>query len=177
MMASIKLPYVDAQRARDGRIHYWYFRRGGRRWRLPGEPLSEEFVAEYRQLLAATDSCHGTTNTPTDRRDHTRGSFGRLVSDFLESGQFKTKKPRTRAEYRRVCEGLAARHGDKPVRLIEKRHVRKMRDEKADTPGAANTVLRMLKILLNFAVEDGLIAGSPGGEDERVQGRRVARVA
>jgi integrase len=47
------------------------------------------------------------------------------------------------------------------VRLLEKRHIRKMRDEKADTPGAANTVLRMLKILLNFAVEDGLIAGSP----------------
>ena len=34
----------------------------------------------------------------------------------------------------------------------------------ADTPGAANTIVRMLKLLLNFAVEDGLIAANPAAK-------------
>jgi hypothetical protein len=53
-MTELDLPYVNPQRDRNGRIRYWYFRRVGRRWRLPGDPLSELFMAEYRRLLAAT---------------------------------------------------------------------------------------------------------------------------
>ena len=45
-----------------------------------------------------------------------------------------------------------------------------MIDERADTPGAANTVLRMLKILLNFAVEDGLIAANPAAKMKELPG-------
>lgn len=37
-------------------------------------------------------------------------------------------------------------------------------DEKAETPGAANTRLQILKILLNFAVDDGLIDFSPAAK-------------
>ena len=50
-MASIKLPFIDVQRARDGHVRFWYFRRNGCRWRLPGDPLSEAFAAEYQRLL------------------------------------------------------------------------------------------------------------------------------
>ncbi len=39
-----------------------------------------------------------------------------------------------------------------------------MRDARADTPGAANTILRMLKLLLNFAVDDGLIKRNPAAK-------------
>ena len=82
----------------------------------------------------------------------------------LASGTFREKRPSTQAEYRRVLEALAAVHGPKPVRLMERRHIRRIRDERADTPGAANTIVRMLKLLLNFAVEDGLIAANPAAK-------------
>jgi integrase len=36
-----------------------------------------------------------------------------------------------------------------------------MRDERADTPGAANTIVRMLKLVLNFAVEEEWIEANP----------------
>ena len=39
-----------------------------------------------------------------------------------------------------------------------------MRDERADTPGAANTIVRMLKIVLNFAVEEEWIESSPAAK-------------
>jgi hypothetical protein len=50
-MTKFKLRFVDVQRGRDGRARYYYFRRGGRRWLLRGEPLSAEFMAEYHRLL------------------------------------------------------------------------------------------------------------------------------
>ena len=53
-MTEFELPFVDAQKGRNGRVRYWYFRRSGRRWRLPGEPLSHAFMEEYRRLCAAT---------------------------------------------------------------------------------------------------------------------------
>ena len=97
-------------------------------------------------------------------RTYQRGTFGALVNDFLASGQFKTKKERTRGEYERICWALQDEHGRKRVAHLERRHVRQIRDAKVETPGAANNVLRMLKILLNFAVDDGLIKASPAAK-------------
>jgi enterobacteria phage integrase len=158
-MTNFELPFVDAQRGRDGLVRYWYFRRNGRRWRLPGSPLSDEFMAEYHRLVAETIPA-----AANEVRSHGSGSFGALVLDYLASGAFKEKKPSTQAEYRRVLEALAERYGDKPIRLLERRHIRRMRDERADTPGAANTIVRMLKLLLNFAFDDGLIPANPAAK-------------
>ena len=54
-MRQPKLRFVDVQRARNGaRIHH-YFRRAGRRWQLPGEPGSPEYMTAYARLLAETE--------------------------------------------------------------------------------------------------------------------------
>jgi integrase len=157
---STKLNFVNTQRGRDGAVRYWYFRRDGRRWRLPGNPYTDsEAAAEYWRLHRETD--RGTPHVVGAAERHAAGSFGRLVRDYLASGSFRDKKHSTQAEYRRVLEKLAEVHGPKPVRLMERRHIRRMRDERADTPGAANTIVRTLKLLLTFAVEDGLIAANP----------------
>jgi integrase len=159
-VTTINLPYLDPQRGRDGRVAHWYFRRGGRRWPLPGDPASPEFAVEYQRLLQLTEPGEQAA-APIDRRTYGPGSFGRLVNDYLASGNFKKRKPSTAAEYRRVLEGLQRDHGDKPVALLRYRHVRQMRDERAETPGAANTIVRMLKIVLNFAKKDGWIEVNP----------------
>jgi hypothetical protein len=107
-VTEFELPFVNAQRGRDGLVRYWYFRRGGRRWRLPGTPLSAEFMQEYWRLRGETD---GSAQSQSERPHHGPGSFGALVKDYLGSGQFKELKERTKAEYRRVLETLAERHG------------------------------------------------------------------
>ena len=88
-------------------------------------------------------------------------SFGALVQDYLLSAEYKEKKLNTQAEYRRVLEALQEHHGHKPVALPKRRHVRKIRDERADTPGAANTIVRMLKLVLNFAIDEEWIEANP----------------
>ena len=155
----MRLPFVDVQRGPNGTRHY-YFRRNKQRWPLRGEPLSEAFLEEYRRLLAETESGKGAA-PPKDRRAFGSGSFGALVSDYLASGDFRQKKASTQDTYRRVLEQLQARHGNKPTSALRRRHIRKMRDELADTPGAANTVVRMLKVVLSFAVEEEWIESNP----------------
>ena len=130
--------FVNEQRGRDGRVRHWYFRRNGRRWRLPGDPDSDASASEeYWRLRKETDRDSGPAVGAADR--HAPGSFGALVRDYLASGTFREKRPSTQAEYRRVLEALAAVHGPKPVRLMERRHIRRIRDERADTPPAPPT--------------------------------------
>ena len=83
-----------------------------------------------------------------------QGSFGALVRDYLDSAAFKQRAKGTQRIYRRIIEQLSREHGHKALHLLKRRHVRKMCDARAETPGAANNVLRMLKIVLNFAVEE-----------------------
>jgi hypothetical protein len=100
----------------------------------------------------------------------TGGTFGALVSDYLASASFKEKAARTQALYRRVLDKLSAENGTKPLRLLKKRHFRKMRDAMSDTPGAANNVLRLLKIVLNFAVEEEVIEINPAARLKELKG-------
>ncbi len=86
------------------------------------------------------------------------------MNEYLSAASYREKKLRVRAEYKRVLESLQKLHGQKPVRALRWRHIRRMRDERAETPGAANTIVRMLKIVLNFAVEEELIESSPAAK-------------
>jgi integrase len=156
-MTKFKLRFVDVERTRDGRVGYYYFRRGGRRWRLPGQPLSEEFMAEYRRLLAAT------AQKPVEvARPFPPGSFGALVTEyFADREAFGERKASTQRIYRMVLEPLAMVHGHKPVSLLERQHVKKWRDARSDTPGMANMVVKVARVLLSYAVENGYRRDNP----------------
>lgn len=155
--------YVDAQYDRGGRMAYTWFRRWGCRHKLPSKYRSPEWYAAYAKLLAATDKKAKPLPTGPVQKV-VRGTFGALVNEYLHSPEFKNLKPRTQAEYQRISLALADAHGQKAVKGMERKHVRQIRDAKADTPGAANTIVRMLKILLNFAVDDGLLTFSPAAK-------------
>ena len=49
---------------------------------------------------------------------------------------------------------MCEKHADKAVALMEARHVRALRDERSDRPGAANTRLKALKALFAWACEE-----------------------
>jgi hypothetical protein len=82
-MTQLELNFVNPQRGRDGRVRYWYFRRAGRRWRLPDEPFSPTFMIEYQRLLAATEPARpGKRGLPPawrDARNETPGMANMVV--------------------------------------------------------------------------------------------------
>lgn len=98
-MTEIELAYLWILKDRQGRPRYAYFRRDGRHWRLPGswpqEPPSEAFMHEYRRLLELTNAEVAAADAPADRRDFVRGTMGKLISDYLDTAEYKQKKPLT----------------------------------------------------------------------------------
>lgn len=167
-VAKLELKYVDARRDRHGNVAYYYFRRAGTLQKLPGEPGSVEFAEAYNALLnSAVKAC---ASPIVDGRSYPAGSFGALIVDYLASASFREKKISTQGIYRRVLDKLRRENGANPVRLLRRRHIRKMRDALGDTPGAANNVLRLLKLVLTFAVDEELIEVNPAARIKELKG-------
>jgi site-specific recombinase XerD len=76
------------------------------------------------------------------------------VVKFYRSAEWANLSDATKATYKRIIEGFRAEHGDKPAAQLERRHVRDMVAKKAETPVAANNLLRMIRILMRFAIEE-----------------------
>lgn len=58
-------------------------------------------------------------------------------------------------------ERLREEHGDRPIALIERKHVKAMVDAKAATPTAARNLLQLLRVLMAFAIEAGICRDDP----------------
>lgn len=147
-MTKINLPYVQKFRDRYGMWRH-YFRRGDQRAKLPGKPGSKEFMAAYDKALKGEKPEVGTERTAPGSIDALVAAYYRRCADFL------TMKPSTQRFYRGVIERYRKRRGNKPVKLMEAKHVRKDIAELVETPAAANNRLKALRSLMRFAVEDG----------------------
>lgn len=134
-----------------------YFRRAGKRVRLRSEPGTPEFDEEYRAALLglARDNKQPRLMPPAG------GSLAWLVSKYVESTTFKRLAKDTRNPRRNILSRICEKHGSKPFAQMEDRHVRMIRDEKAETPGAANNRVRTLRHLFKWAIEEGLSRHNP----------------
>jgi site-specific recombinase XerD len=147
----VKLKYVDRFKDRQGQWRY-YFRRGkGPRIALAGKPGTPEFMAAYQSALELPDS----KAEPTPRG--APGTFDRLVQDYFASADFLRLATHTQHVYRLVIERLLRDEniGHRLVHQMTRKHVVQMIGKRAATPGAANDVLKKLKILMHFAVDNG----------------------
>ncbi len=133
------------------------FRKGGFSTYLTGTPWSEEFMRAYATALdgvAAQASNIGEART-------TPGSINALVVSYYRSPEFRGLKASTQKARRYIIEAFRNEHGDKPVRLLGRAHIKDIIGSKADTPQAANNLLKVLRILLAHAVESEMIASNP----------------
>lgn len=148
------LPYVKAYRDRHGKWRYYFRKRGMPRVALPGEPGSTEFLEAYQAAKDGPRMVPASPKAPT-------GSFGALCDEYLASAEFSDLRPVTKSELKRVVERLAAKHRDKPVAQLERQHVLRWRDAMLDRPGAANTMIRTVGVLMTFAVDRGYRKDNP----------------
>lgn len=149
----LDLKYINAYPDRHGKTRY-YFRRKNVRISLPGSPDTAEFMAAYNAALESTKRAPASETM-------TEGTFKHLCHEYEQSGTFKDLADTTKREMRYVMAKLVQRHGANRIEKIERRHIRKMRDELKEKPGAANKMLRVLKVLLSFAVEEEYIERNP----------------
>lgn len=147
------LPYVNAYRDRRGKQRYYFRRKGFARKSLPGEPGSAEFLQAYTAAMSVPGlEIKSAVIT---------GSLGAACLDYMASADYVQLADSTRRELRYVLNALIDQHGDKRLAQLERRHLLKMRDDLAAKPGAANKLMRSLKILLGFAVDRGYLKENP----------------
>ena len=85
------------------------------------------------------------------------GSIDALCVSYYRSPEFRGLKPSTQTTYRGIVERFRAEHGDKPVRLLQRGHIKAIIGAMSATPEAANNLLRMIRMLLGFGVDMDII--------------------
>ena len=145
-MSNVTLSYIHRFRDRHGYIRYYFRRRRYPRATLPGLPGSAEFMAAYRDALAKEKPRIGTV---------VARSMSALIGAYYGSTEYRSLRPTTKRTYRNIMERLRTEFGDRPVAGLQREHVRRLIARKSDTPEAANSLLKTLRILMKFAVDAG----------------------
>src|SRR6516165_7459275 len=113
-------------------------------------PWSEDFMKEYAAALQAATPQAG--NTGAERT--LPGSFNALVVSYYRSPDFHDLKASTQRMQRYVIEAFRKEHGDKPIARLKRQNISDIIGKKANTPGAAKNLLKVLRVLLDYAVEN-----------------------
>jgi hypothetical protein len=130
------------------------FRRRGVTAYLTGIPWSEDFLRQYARAMEGVQAQAGNVGAGRTKP----GSIDALVVSYLKSVDFAALKPTTKAVRMRIIEReIRIPHGDKPVRLLGRGHVKNIIGAKVNTPEAGNNLLKILRTLLAHAVDVGMI--------------------
>jgi len=144
----IRFRYLVEDRDRHGNIRLYVRVPGRTKTRIRAHFGTDEFVAAYN--AAVSDHVRG----PRQSREAKQGSFRHLCVLYYVSPVFKRFDKATQSWRRRALDAICEKHADKPVALLTPRHVRMLRDDRADQPGAANQRLKALKALFAWACEE-----------------------
>ena len=153
----LKFTYEDTDR--HGNVRIYVRRPGMKKVRLRQNPGTPEFIEEYRDALAGR--LKSATGKKAARVPAGKGSLRWLCEQYFRSAEFKSLEARTQHVRRLILDGVCMRDGDKPFALMEARHVRRRRDEKAEKPEAANSMVKALRQVFAFAIENDLAERNP----------------
>lgn len=145
------LEHLTVRTNRDGTQRYYFRRRGQPLCRLPGEPLSDDFMAKYRECEAWV-APHAGSN---------EGTFAWICDRYMDSTAFTSKAQATKDARRRVIATMVAeplepgfpeKFGDEKAKSLKVAHIEILRDRKADNPNAGNERLKILRQVFKMAV-------------------------
>src|SRR5215467_11956101 len=121
---------------------------------LPGLPWSPEFMAAYEDALAGQLVQVGSTRVKP-------GTIRALAISYYNSLGFRSLKPSSQAIYRRIIDRFCREHGDKRAATLQREHIVKLMAARAEKPASANALHKVLRALMQHAVEIGMRADDP----------------
>jgi hypothetical protein len=156
-MTRIKLEFVQAFLDRHGKPRWYFRRRGHKRIPLPGTPGTPDFMAAYEQAISGAPQMVEVGSGRTKP-----GTVGDLVAKYFGSAAFLgIPSEATRTTYRGIIEGFRREHGSKRVAQLRTEDVEHLFTNKKATPAAANNWLRMVRMLMKFAISKKMITTDP----------------
>src|SRR5262245_53479748 len=108
------------------------FRLGAVSRYLTGIPWSEDFMRQYAAALDGVQAGNIGSNRTIP------GSVDALVVSYYRSPDFRRLAAITQKSRRYTIEAFRKEHGDKPVKLLRREHIKDIIGSKADTPQAGN---------------------------------------
>ncbi len=157
-----KLPkHVHHFTDRHGGARYYLRRPGFKGIALPGLPWSPTFMAAYEAAMASAP--------PPIAIDRIKpGSLRAVAAGYFRSSTYLALTPASRQMYRHRIDALCQQKdslgvalGDKSAAKLERKHVVALMETKAGKPAAANEMRKILRALMQHAVETGLRDNDP----------------
>lgn len=170
-----RLPlYCSEDTDRHGNVRI-YYRRNGRKIRIRGLPLTEEFMNQYNKLIA------GNYIPPANEAMYKKiipNSWAWLCEEYFKSDDFKELEKSTRKARKSILEqtykepikeGSDKVFEDLPINNINLVHLEVLRDRKRLVPFAANNRVKSIRRVLIFAFRKKLINKNIHRDLERIR--------
>jgi integrase len=162
-------PFVELWRDRHGKVRV-YFRRGkGPRLPLPDAIGSEEFNATYHAALLGQPA---PVRGPFVRA--APGTIAALIASYMKSAAYVGLRETTKTGYASRIETLRTQHGHRTVAgLSRERIITGMLETYAARPGAALSILKMIRVLIRHAIDIGWLKHDPSLGIKRPKIQRI----
>ena len=153
---------------RDGKRRVRFRRRDVSRY-LTGIPWSEEFMRQYAAACEAGRQPHTTIGA---RLRTLPGSFSALCVSYYGSPEFRRMGESTQRARRNILERFRREHGHRRLDDLQRAHIRSIIGAMVKTPQSANNLLKALRVILNYAVSERMIASNPALDVKRYPASR-----
>ncbi len=154
-MQVVRLKHV--KRYRVGGKVYWYHR-------ITGERLPDDETQRVKRVLDINANLDGW------RDDAIPGSMSDLIAQYRASPEYKRLADSTKSGYATYLGLLERSFSTDPIADIDAAWLYQVRDGMADVPRAADLVLSILSVLLNFAVTRGWRQDNPARHVKKLRG-------
>ncbi len=143
----------------------YFQRRGWPTLKFQNEFGSPEFWQEYASILSGKEKLERIVSR----------NFEALIKSYRSSPRYKKLKPRTALDYDKYLEFFRAIMADANPASMKRKDVIRMRDSNAEKPYFANYSLRVLRILMEHAVDLGWRETNPAKGVPEIKTDKVAR--
>lgn len=143
----IRMRYVQRFQDRHGRTRYYYRRDGYPRVALP-DPSEPGFAAAYAAAASAGKTPPRALSAPS-------GTIPALVDAYLNSTDFLRNKESSQRVTRAILLRFVKTTGPRRADEMQRQHVMKIVAGMADTPAAANNMLKKIRALMGWAIANG----------------------
>jgi hypothetical protein len=157
LMPRKRPPFVELWRDRHGKVRVYFRKNKGPRLPLPDAIGSDEFNTAYQAALL------GQPALMRNRFERTApGTIAALVASYMKSAEYIGLRETTKIGYATRIEVLRTQHGHRTVAgLSRERIVTGILQPYAGRPGAALSILKMLRVLIRHAINIGLLKHDP----------------
>ncbi len=174
-MSKIKVRYLVAKRQKNHTLYYWQPNKALCDAGFLPRRLAErtnamvDAVAQAELLNAEVDAWRAGQQRDVIRE----GTLPWIVRMYRSDPRYTELAAKTQRSYDQCIKAIEAwsklaKHP--PIGTINRKVVREFYRSMVATPAKANAVMRVLRILLGFAVDEGLLAENPAAK-QRLKGR------